>query len=136
MRDVVKNEACVVSRYLDNPLLISGHKFDLRLYIVVTCYDPLRIYIYREGLVRFASKKYQNVDLTSQEAKYTHLTNYSINKKNEAFVENQDAQDGDSGFKWSMTAFCHHLEELGIDCSHMWAKIYDIIIKSLLSIDA
>ena len=60
LRDVVKNEACVISRYLDNPLLIQGHKFDLRLYIVVTCYDPLRIYIYREGLVRFASEKYQN----------------------------------------------------------------------------
>ena len=58
LRDVVKNEACVISRYLDNPLLIQGHKFDLRLYVVVTCYDPLRIYIYREGLVRFASEKY------------------------------------------------------------------------------
>ena len=81
-----KNEVCVISRYLDNPLLISGHKFDLRLYVVVTCYDPLRVYIYREGLVRFASEKYQNVDLTSEEAKYTHLTNYSINKKNEAFI--------------------------------------------------
>ena len=60
LRDVVKNEACVISRYLDNPLLIQGHKFDLRLYVVVTCYDPLRVYIYREGLVRFASEKYQN----------------------------------------------------------------------------
>lgn len=65
LRDVVKNESCVISRYLDNPLLIQGHKFDLRLYVVVTCYDPLRIYIFREGLVRFASQKYQNQDLAS-----------------------------------------------------------------------
>lgn len=101
----------------------------------MTCYDPLRVYIYREGLVRFASERYQNHDLASQEAKYTHLTNYSINKKNEAFVQNEDAEDGDSGFKWSMTAFCTHMEELGIDVSHMWAKIYDIIIKSLLCIE-
>lgn len=60
IRDVIKNEACVISRYLDNPLLLQGHKFDLRLYIVVTCYDPLRIYVYREGLVRFASERYSN----------------------------------------------------------------------------
>ena len=86
--------------------------------------------------MRFASKKYQNSDLASQEAKYTHLTNYSINKKNEAFVENQDATEGDSGFKWSMTAFCQHLEELGVDTAHMWAKIYDIVIKSLLCIES
>lgn len=72
--------------------------------------------------------------MASPEAKYTHLTNYSINKKNEAFVEN-DGDEGDSGYKWSMSAFCSHLEELGIDCSHMWAKIYDIIIKSLLCIE-
>ncbi len=76
----------MISRYLDNPLLLNGHKFDLRIYVVITSFDPLRIYVYREGLVRFASQKYQNVDLSSADAKYTHLTNYSINKNNEAFV--------------------------------------------------
>lgn len=85
---VNNKESCVVSRYLDNPLLIFGHKFDLRLYIVVTSYEPLRIYIYREGLVRFASEKYSNDDLNSEEAKYSHLTNYSINKNNANFVQN------------------------------------------------
>jgi len=86
LRDVVKNQVCVISRYLDNPLLLNGHKFDLRIYVVITSFDPLRVYVYREGLVRFASQKYQNVDLSSADAKYTHLTNYSINKNNEAFV--------------------------------------------------
>jgi hypothetical protein len=35
-----------------------------------------------------------------------------------------------------MTAFCTHLEELGLDVSLMWVKIYDIIIKSLLCIES
>lgn len=47
----------VVCRYLHKPYLIGGSKFDLRIYVYVTCYDPLRIYLFRDGLVRFASCK-------------------------------------------------------------------------------
>jgi len=39
-----------------------------------------------------------------------HLTNYSINKKNDNFVQNQNQEQDDVGFKWSLTAFCSHLE--------------------------
>ena len=37
------------------PHLINSLKYDLRVYIVVTSYNPLRIYIFDEGLVRFAT---------------------------------------------------------------------------------
>ena len=47
---ITKDEECIVSRYIDNPFTINGHKFDLRIYVVVTCYDPLRIYVFKEGL--------------------------------------------------------------------------------------
>ena len=58
LKQVPKHESLVISRYIDNPLLLFGHKFDLRIYVVMTSYDPLKIYIYREGLVRFATEKY------------------------------------------------------------------------------
>lgn len=35
------------SRYLDNPYLVGGKKFDLRIYALVTSYNPLRVYLYR-----------------------------------------------------------------------------------------
>lgn len=85
LKQVPKHENLVISRYLDNPLLLYGHKFDLRIYVVVTSFDPLRIYVYREGLVRFASEKY-DLNKFNDDTKFSHLTNYSINKRNENYI--------------------------------------------------
>ncbi|KAG8432253.1 hypothetical protein GDO86_016770 [Hymenochirus boettgeri] len=52
-----KKRPLLVQRYLHKPYLISGSKFDLRIYVYVTSFDPLRIYMFTDGLVRFASCK-------------------------------------------------------------------------------
>jgi tubulin polyglutamylase TTLL5 len=56
LNEVPIDEACVISRYIPNPYLINGLKFDMRIYVLVTCFDPLKIYVYEEGLARFASE--------------------------------------------------------------------------------
>jgi len=75
-----KKKGYLVSEYIKNPHLIDGFKYDLRIYILVTNYDPLKIYIYEEGLCRFATEKY---DINKINQIYSHLTNYSINKYND-----------------------------------------------------
>lgn len=93
----------IVSKYVSNPLLIDGFKFDLRLYVAVTSYSPLTIYIYEEGLVRFATVRYQKGSKHYKNL-CMHLTNYSVNKKNRYFVHNDDADIEDFGNKWSLGA--------------------------------
>ena len=120
----------MVSRYVHNPLLINSHKFDLRVYVLVTSIEPLRIYVFKEGLARFATEAYNTTDKTN---KYSHLTNYSINKKNDKFVQNQTAEHDDFGYKWSLAALCKHLDNIGIDMDFLWSRIYDVIIKAFIA---
>lgn len=92
----------IVSKYIWNPFLINGLKFDLRIYILLMSILPLRIYIYDEGLARFATEKYF-VGQPFQTSKYMHLTNYSVNKLSKNFIQNDDPLCDNKGNKWSLT---------------------------------
>ena len=93
---VPKREGILACKYVANPHLLNGLKYDLRIYVLVTSFNPLRVYIYNDGLVRFATEKY-TLDPKNLNKKYVHLTNFSINKKNEKFVKNNDRAGEEEG---------------------------------------
>ena len=84
---IPKKGGLLISKYIMNPHLINGFKYDLRIYVLVTSYDPLKIYLFREGLVRLATEKY-TTNVLSLKKRFIHLTNYSVNKKAEGYVKN------------------------------------------------
>jgi len=83
--DVKPEKDLLIQRYVRDPHLIDGFKYDMRVYVAVTSIDPLRVYVYREGLVRFATEKYSQ-DPDSLKRRCMHLTNYSVNSKKEGFT--------------------------------------------------
>ena len=60
-----KVEKYIVQRYVNNPLLIGGKKFDMRIYCLVTSYTPLVAYLYRNGFARFTHHRYDNEDISN-----------------------------------------------------------------------
>lgn len=58
LNQIPRKRNIIIQKYLASPYLINGRKFDLRIYVYVSSYDPLCIYIYDNGLVRFASSKW------------------------------------------------------------------------------
>eukprot|EP00730_Choanoeca_flexa_P008101 TRINITY_DN12441_c0_g3_i3.p1 TRINITY_DN12441_c0_g3~~TRINITY_DN12441_c0_g3_i3.p1 ORF type:complete len:891 (+),score=141.34 TRINITY_DN12441_c0_g3_i3:857-3529(+) len=131
---VPKKKSVIVQRYLCNPLLINDTKFDLRIYAYVTSFDPLRVYICKDGLARFATQKYSN-KRSKLKNRYMHLTNYSINKKAAEFVSNAD-KDECVGHKWGLQALLRHLEDQGIDTQLVWHRICDIVVKTLMAVES
>ena len=124
-----KEKQWVVSEYIANPLLFNGFKFDLRIYVAITSVNPLRLYIYEEGLTRFATCKYnaQGAGFGGAGAKaadkYMHLTNYTVNKKNINFTKNDGVEMDGQGSKWSLTALRKAFQEQGIDDKGVWRKL-------------
>ena len=65
------------------PFLIDGFKMDLRVYVVVTSCDPLRVFVYKDGLARFATVKYTeptNGNVVSQEFFFWRNTSYAVQR--------------------------------------------------------
>lgn len=59
-QDIKPGEDFICQQYVSKPFLIDGFKFDLRIYVLVTSCDPLRIFVFGDGLARFATVKYND----------------------------------------------------------------------------
>ena len=76
--------------------------------------DTLRIYLFKEGLGRFATEPYERPAGVNVQNLFCHLTNYAINKDHENFMDN-DSYEDESGHKRSLSSVLDQIEEMGFD---------------------
>ncbi|XP_037611797.1 tubulin polyglutamylase ttll6 isoform X1 [Sebastes umbrosus] len=127
-KDIQPGEHMICQVYISRPFIIDGYKFDLRIYVLVTSCDPFSIFMFKEGLVRFCTTKYNEPTHGNVEDVCMHLTNYSINKNSENFV-----RDEDTGSKRKLSTLNKLLESIGCNTDKMWTDIEDVIVKTLIS---
>lgn len=125
---VTINETYVISRYLDNPLLIQGKKFDMRIYVLVTSFHPLKVWLFKYGFCRFCNENY-TVDINELDNIYIHLTNVAIQKKYVKYNENH-------GGKWPLKNLKTWVElNYGFDrMQQMWTDVKNVFINSLKAV--
>jgi len=122
------NESYVISKYLENPLLISGKKFDMRIYVLVTSFHPLKVWFFSQGFCRFCNEKY-SVDVNDIDNIFMHLTNVAIQKKYEKYNTTH-------GGKWSLDNLKLFLEmNYGYEkTENCFNEIKNVIINSLKAV--
>ena len=119
---IVPTENYVVQEYISNPYLLDGFKFDLRIYALVTSCDPLRAFIFNNGLVRLGTEEYQEPNESNIDHLFMHLTNYSVNKRNKSHYDEGDP-NGETGTKRSLKYLFDHFRRKNIDSSKIWKNI-------------
>jgi hypothetical protein len=86
----------VLQRYVGDCHLLPGlaRKWDIRVYVTVASLDPPRVLLHREGLVRFATAEYEPPHAGNLHNTMSHLTNYSLNKRSENYVNGEAGGEG------------------------------------------
>ena len=115
------------------PFLIDGLKFDLRIYVLIYGINPLRIYVFEEGLARFATVKYELPKNNNLNNMFMHLTNYAINKFSDEFQQNETEEGKGRSHKRSLSQIYKILQYRGKDVAALKARIDDLIIKTLIT---
>lgn len=115
--------------------------------MLVTCFEPLKAYMFEQGLVRLATVPYSTSKGTLKK-RFIHLTNFSVNKKNEAYKKNttQLSKEGDEAAKpenapeemsskWSLKQLREEYTKNGIDYDEVFRNIKILCVKTLMAVE-
>jgi len=90
--------------------------------------------MYKEGLCRLSTVKYQPPNSQNLNNLYMHLTNYAINKSHKDYEKNKTSLEDSIGHKRSLTYTMRYIEEKGHDSEKVMLDIRQTIIKSLITV--
>ena len=129
LNDILSNvKPCnqtIIQKYIENPLVINGRKFDIRQWVLVTDLNPLTVWLFETPYVRFGAENYHIDDFKNV---FSQLTGNSIAKHSDKF--NTGEIEGDM---WENAQFREFLKKTygGDPWIEIQKKIEKIVILSL-----
>jgi hypothetical protein len=120
-----KNKQFIISKYLGKPHLIDKKKYNLKLYVLVTGFSPLRIYLYKDGKIDISDRNYAlNISYLNKE--FGQSSNAETTKENINLKKSKKN-------KWNLKTYEKYLKSKKINSKVLFDKIEDVIIKTIIS---
>ncbi|XP_019868067.1 tubulin glycylase 3B isoform X2 [Aethina tumida] len=96
----------VAQKYIERPFLIHNTKFDIRQWFLISCSNPLTIWMYKSCYLRFCSQTY-NLNWLHESV---HLTNNAVQKR---YMHNMRDLTLPSYLMWTSQQFQDYLSNIG-----------------------
>lgn len=125
----------LVQRYIERPYLVDGRKGHIRLYGLVTSVAPLRAYLYREGIVRFAPELHDLSDEGIANV-HGHVTNTALHRGHPALEVSQDPARENLGHVWTLSAYLKRIKSDGRDVAVVRKALRELAKDFLGMLDA
>ena len=122
----------LITKYIMNPMLINKRKFDLRAFVLVTGFSPLKVYFYKDGYIRITMKEF-NLDKKNIKDQKMHITTTLLNNDEKNYIFEKNLWDDSANF-WNYLLFEKYCLKNGISYINIRNQMKDIITKTFITL--